>query len=95
MARKSLGTSTVEGLTVLGTQITRTIKAGANGNERPIVIVEVFWYSPDLQQLLLEDIQDPQWGRRIMGVTDIHRSEPDPALFQIPPDYTVTEVNPH
>ena len=34
---------------------------------------------------------DPRFGTRVTQLTNITRSEPDPALFQVPSDYTVTK----
>jgi hypothetical protein len=34
--------------------------------------------------------QDPRFGENVYRVTQLSRSEPDAALFQIPSDYTVS-----
>ena len=44
----------IEGVSAEGTRTTRTIPAGAIGNERPIVMVTEEWRSPDLQVLVLD-----------------------------------------
>lgn len=89
--REDLGSNTIEGFTVHGTKSTRTIPAGAVGNDQPIVIVREVWDSPELSMTLQSETEDPQWGHSSLKVTNIKRSEPDPALFQVPPDYTVKE----
>ena len=85
----SLGTQMVNGVSAQGTRTTRTIPAGAIGNERPIVITVERWYSPDLQTNVLIKRSDPRTGENLFQLTNIIRSEPDPSLFQVPSDYTV------
>ena len=81
---ESLGTQTIEGVTAEGTRDTRTIPAGAIGNERPIVITSETWTSPDLQMVVLSKRNDPRFGETVYKLTKITRGEPDPALFQAP-----------
>ncbi|HXZ13198.1 MAG TPA: hypothetical protein VEG64_12485 [Candidatus Sulfotelmatobacter sp.] len=85
----SLGTKTINGISAEGTQITRTIPAGAIGNEKPIVITVERWYSPDLQTVVMTKRSDPRTGDSTFQLTNIQRQEPDPSLFQVPADYTV------
>ena len=75
-----------------GTRTTRTIPAGAIGNEKPIVITVERWYSPDLQMNVMIKRSDPRTGENVFQLTNIMRSEPDASLFQVPPDYTVKEA---
>lgn len=81
---ESLGTQTIEGVTAEGTRETRTIPAGAIGNEKPIVITSETWTSPDLQTIVLSKRNDPRFGETVYKLTGITRGEPDPALFQPP-----------
>lgn len=83
--RESLGTKTIEGVSAEGKRETRTIAAGAIGNERPIEIVSETWYSPDLHTVVLSKRNDPRIGETIMRLTEINRGEPDASLFQPPP----------
>jgi hypothetical protein len=89
-----LGTKSVEGVETVGTRTTRTIEAGAMGNEQPIVSVSDSWYSRDLQIVVLNETDDGQSGHNSMKLVDIVRSEPNAQLFQIPQDYTVKDHNP-
>lgn len=89
--RENLGTQEIEGLTVLGTKITRTIPAGKVGNNEPILVVTERWKSPELHEIVLEETDDPQNGHHSMKFVNIDRTEPDPSLFQIPPDYKVVD----
>lgn len=86
-----LGTKVIEGFTVRGTRHTTTIEAGKIGNEKPIVSTAESWYSDELREMLLTERDDPQSGHTISKLVNIQRTEPDPALFQIPPDYTAKD----
>ena len=65
--------------------------AGAIGNERPIESVNETWYSPELQMMILSKRSDPRFGESTYRVTNIVRSEPESALFQIPSEYTIID----
>ncbi len=80
----SLGTQTINGVQAEGTRYTRTIPAGAIGNQNPIVITTEKWYSPDLQIVVLRKHDDPRTGEVITQFTNIQRSEPDASLFAVP-----------
>jgi hypothetical protein len=82
----------IESVLASGVRRTTTIKKGAIGNEQPITIVSEEWTSPDLQILVLTDHRDPRTGRSTYRLLNISRLDPDPALFQVPPDYTVQRV---
>lgn len=84
----SLGTKTIDGLTVEGTQTTRTIPAGRIGNDKPIVITRVEWYSQDLQMVVSSTRTDPRFGTTTYELTNINRSEPPQTMFTVPQDYT-------
>jgi len=84
-----LGKQVIEGLEAEGKRTTITIPAGQIGNEQPIVITSEQWYSPELQTIVYSKRDDPMAGTTIYRLTNIVRAEPDPALFQVPPDYTV------
>jgi hypothetical protein len=84
-----LGTQTISGVAAEGTRTTRTIPAGAMGNEKPIIITVERWYSADLQTVVKTTRSDPFMGEKVMQLTDIKRAEPDASLFQVPADYTI------
>ncbi|HEV2222806.1 MAG TPA: hypothetical protein VGR84_07385 [Candidatus Acidoferrales bacterium] len=86
----SLGTKTINGLTVQGTRRIRTIPVGRIGNDKPIVITREEWYSPDLQMVISSTRSDPRFGTTTYQLTNINRAEPPQSLFIVPPDYTVT-----
>jgi hypothetical protein len=86
----SLGTQTINGVTASGTRVTRTIPAGAIGNQKPIVITVERWYSEDLQTPVMTKRSDPRTGETVTQLTNVQRQEPAASLFQVPADYTVT-----
>lgn len=88
---EDLGTQTIEGLVVDGKRFTHTIPVGAEGNDRPMEIVHEMWFSNDLRITVLSKTSSPQSGETTTRVTNIVRAEPDSALFQVPPDYTITQ----
>jgi hypothetical protein len=81
---ESLGTQVIEGVSAEGVRDTRTIPAGAIGNEKPIAITTETWTSPDLQVVVLSKRNDPRFGETLYKLTDITRNEPDPSLFEMP-----------
>jgi hypothetical protein len=91
---ESLGLQMIEGVAAEGTRITHTIPAGAVGNERPIEITTERWFSQELKMEVLSSTLDPRSGESIQRMTNINRGEPDPSLFEVPPDYTVKEMRP-
>jgi TonB family protein len=88
---EKLGKRKIEGVECEGVRAVTTLPAGAIGNERPLETVSETWYSPELQMTILSSRNDPRFGESTYQVTNIARSEPDAALFQIPPDYKVID----
>jgi hypothetical protein len=91
MSRESLGTQTIEGVLAEGTRRTTTFPAGLVGNDRPITTVSETWMSPDLKMVVLSKISDPRNGESTTKLTNIVMAEPDPALFQVPADYSIVD----
>ncbi len=90
---QELGTQSIEGVLVEGVRTTTVLPEGSEGNDRPIQIVRETWFSNELGIALLEKQSDPRYGEVVMRVTSLDHSEPDPALFQVPPDYTIQDPN--
>ncbi len=88
---EDLGTQTMEGVQATGVRTTRTIPIGEIGNDRPISIVTEVWTSPDLKTIVYSKRTDPRMGEQTFQLTNIVRSEPDPSLFAIPPDFKIVE----
>jgi hypothetical protein len=88
---EDLGQQVIEGVNAKGSRTTMTIPAGAIGNELPIRVVSEEWFSPELQVLVLTKHSDPRVGETTYRLTNISRTEPDRALFDLPAGYTVRE----
>ena len=88
---EDLGTQVIQGVNATGKRITRTIPAGAAGNDRTIQVVTETWTSPDLQVVVMSKTSDPRFGESVYQLTNITRTEPDPALFTVPAGYSVMQ----
>ena len=73
------------------TRTTTTFPIGAMGNDRPIVVVNESWFSPELKVQVLQKNSDPRSGESTTRLTNISRAEPDASLFQVPADYEIME----
>ena len=89
---ESLGNQVIEGVMVEGKKTTTTFPVGAMGNDRPIVRVSESWFSPGLKRTLLLKNFDPRMGESTMRLESIDSTEPDPALFRVPPDYQIVDT---
>lgn len=88
---EDLPPETIAGVYATGRRHSQVIPAGRIGNDRDIHIVEETWSSPELKSRMRSITDDPRYGKTTVEVTELKRSEPDPALFRIPADYKVTE----
>jgi hypothetical protein len=88
---ENLGSQNVNGVTAQGVRTTMTIPKGQIGNNRDIKVLTERWTSVDLQMLAKSINSDPRFGDTTYQLTKVVQSAPDPALFQIPADYTVTQ----
>lgn len=88
---EDLGTQVIDGLGVEGKRTTMTIPANAQGNDKPFDIVTERWFSKELETYILVKNSDPRSGEHTIKTTITSRAEPDPALFQVPSDYTITQ----
>jgi hypothetical protein len=91
---EDLGTQVIEGLEAKGQRITRTIPAGADGNDQPMQVTSESWYSSKPRIPLIYITNDPRHGETVMRLTNLVLDEPPADLFQVPPDYTVVELQP-
>ena len=87
--RETLAAQSMHGTIASGTRVTHTIPAGTIGNSQAIETVRETWMADDLKVPLMTKVSDPRMGTTVTELTNINRSQPDPALFQIPADYTV------
>lgn len=86
---EDLGAQTIQGLNAQGRRVTRTIPAGAAGNQRAIDSVTEIWYSSELHVIVMSKTSDPRFGESHYQLTNINRAEPERSLFIVPQDYTL------
>jgi hypothetical protein len=84
----------IAGLYAEGKRTVRVIPAGTEGNDRDIRVVTETWMSRDLGVELEHTQDDPRNGKSVMVVTELQRSEPAAAEFQVPEGYKVVEQRP-
>jgi len=89
--QETLGTEMIDGIQAEGTRVTMTTPAGVEGNDRPLTRVCEHWQSVELKIVMLSKCSDSRTGNTTLRVQSLDRTEPDPALFQIPADYTMVE----
>lgn len=89
--QESLGTQTIEGIQAEGIRLTTTYPQGSIGNDRPITTVSEHWVSRDLNMVILVKRSDPRTGETITKLSNISLSDPDPSLFEVPPDYSIAD----
>lgn len=88
---ESLGSKVIEGVTVDGTRRTTVFPPGWMGADRSITKICDTWLSPDLKITVLYLCSQPPNSESAFRLTNISRAEPDPSLFQPPPDYSIVD----
>jgi hypothetical protein len=91
VTRQPLGPRTMEGVYVEGFRFVTNFPAGMFGNDRAFVVTEERWVAPEMALAIFNKRTDPRFGETVMRRTKIQRGEPDPALFQVPPNYTIAD----
>jgi hypothetical protein len=86
-----LGTDTIQGVETTGTRVNITYPLGSRGNDKPFTVVQETWTSNELRMTLKLKSDDPRAGEMDHNVTQLDRTEPDAALFQVPADYEIVD----
>lgn len=81
---EDLGTRTMKDLPVHGIRETQTI---VDETGKTIAVTDEYWYSDDLRMSLAAKDNIPGGGSVTVTVTQITRTDPDPAIFEIPIGY--------
>lgn len=89
---EDLGTHFVNGVQAQGARVTNAIPVGAIGNNRELKVVSERWESSDLGLLIKTVTTDPRFGTTTYDLTNFVQGPPDPSLFRVPSDYTVTPL---
>lgn len=93
ITHEDLGAQIIQGLLARGERYPTTVPVDSEGNDRPLVTVRETWMSSDLGRPVFMKVSDPRNGETITRLVSIDRSEPDPSLFQVPPDYVLRDPN--
>jgi hypothetical protein len=89
-----LGQKVINGLTVTGTRLVRTIPTGVLGNEQPITSTLDQWISPDLGVPVQITQTSSIGGKLTLDLGQVVRAEPNASLFVPPADYARREIKP-
>jgi hypothetical protein len=88
---EDLGVKDFNGVSAQGTRMTRTIPAGEEGNDQPLVVINETWRSREMRLMVMAIRDDPRTGRTVTEYEELTRGEPDPGLFTPPAGYTVQD----
>jgi hypothetical protein len=88
---EDLGVSTTAGIDTQGYRESTTINPGVMGNDKPMVSMREFWYSPQLGINLYSIVDEPSSGKQVFTVKDLSTSEPELSLFEVPEGYKVVD----
>jgi len=92
-AIEDLGHRSIEGFDAQGWRITTSVQMPNTSPPAKSQRIRELWCSEELGAVLLESASGSLDGpKQEAALTKIERTEPDPALFQIPSDYTVSDA---
>lgn len=87
-----LGDQIIEGVAAHGKRITLKPLLGGAGDAPADVTIQEIWCSDELAAIVLKTTESTRTGdKSSVAMQKIERTEPDPALFEIPEGYAVTE----
>jgi hypothetical protein len=84
---------TIHGIYAVGTRTTQ-VSTPHDGHGPNVVNVQETWISPDLKMVVSskDTSTDPDRDQITTEIRQLDRSEPNPALFEIPADYKIVEA---
>ena len=91
ITNERLGIQVIDGITVEGTRMTRTIAANSEGNDRDFYVISENWTASDLRLTIYSKTSDPRTGDNITRYANLSLNDPDPSLFLPPPDYQIVD----
>jgi hypothetical protein len=89
---EALGPDTISGVDATGARTTQVIPAGTIDNDRDFTVSSETWTSAELKITVRQTTSDPRTGTVTTELTNIDRSEPDPALFKPPANSKLMDV---
>ena len=88
---EDLGMGNRLGVNTHGYRESTTMNAGVMGNDKPMVSMREFWYSPELGFNLLSIVDEPQSGKQVFTVKELSTSEPELTYFEVPEGYKIVD----
>lgn len=89
---ESLGAQIIDGFVAEGRRSTTTVPAGVMGNDQPLVSVDETWTCSTLEPgIVRADSRDLTGTETIQSLVNVSHTEPNAALFQVPPDYKIVD----
>jgi len=89
---EDLSADSIAGVEVTGTRTTQVVPAGSIDNDRDFTVTSETWVSPELKMTVRQLTSDPRTGTVTTELSNIDRSEPDPALFKPPAGYKMMDL---
>ena len=86
-----LGKKMIEGIEAEGRRTTATYPVGMMSNDKPMTTVTEYWNSTDLKVTVYMKSESSSTGENLRALINIKRAQPDPSLFQVPPEYKVVD----
>jgi hypothetical protein len=91
---EQLGPRTIQGIATVGCRATAVIPVwGAAPDTPPNTIVDEWWSSPELRMNLIHTHTESAGNSSLDRLDEIVREEPDPAVFEPPPNYPVQDLD--
>jgi hypothetical protein len=91
---EKLGLQTIEGVQCQGMRATVSWPVGSQiCNSHPVVKVTERWSSASLRLAVFEKQSEVGGWETVQRLMNISRTEPDPNLFKVPPDYKIVDSN--
>ncbi len=94
LKEEELGEQALGPVMLRGIRRSRTIPAAMSGTGKDVLVVDEYWYSPDLSIYMIIKHNDPRTGEQIVAVSDVARGEPDGAQFAVPASYKRVDETP-
>ena len=87
-----LGEKTIAGVKARGSRSERTIPAGAQGNDKPLVYTSDWWFSGDLATLMYSSLHMPEFGDIVMHVENLKFGDVPASTFALPEGYAIRDI---
>lgn len=94
LKEEELGQQALGPVTLRGIRRSRTVPAAISGTGKDVLVVDEYWYSPDLSIYMIIKHNDPRTGEQIVAVSDVERGEPNGTQFTVPANYKRVDETP-